>query len=334
MALDLSALDYDAGIELRVHALGVAARAPLDKFEEDPENPRFEADAEAFDALVADVRERGILQPIVVRRAPDGRLRIRFGARRFRAAILLALADAPYVVTEDERQFDDYAQISENERRLPLQPLELATFIAKKLAHGEKKKAIAARLGIDPGALTHLLALTGDVPLFVLDLYHSRKCRSPRFLYRLRRLGTENSLLVTRRCVEAVDIDLRFIEALTEEVAQVPRVRLTAKDENSQDGAALDSNRKQEKVSQTGRDEPPTPPALASTDSAETKGEVSWPRLARPQLIGNFDGQSVRLNFSLRPSSPTFVVIIDELGGMREVPIGEVSLTHLLEMIA
>jgi hypothetical protein len=38
-------------------------------------------------ALVENVRVHGILQPIVVRCRENGRLRIRFGARRFRAAV-------------------------------------------------------------------------------------------------------------------------------------------------------------------------------------------------------------------------------------------------------
>lgn len=51
----------------------------------------------------------------------------------------LGLADAPYVVTDDERQFDDYAQVAENEQRAPLQPLELAAFIAGSWPRARRK---------------------------------------------------------------------------------------------------------------------------------------------------------------------------------------------------
>ncbi len=199
MALDLSALD---GWELnpKPREGGSAARAVLSLLEEDPENPRFEDAPEDFAALVEDVRAHGILQPIVVRRLASGKLRIRFGARRYRAAVKLGLPDVPYVVTEDPRQFDDYAQVAENERRTALQPLELATFIAKKLQHGDSKAKIAARLGIHPSALTHLLCLVGDVPPILLELYHSRRCRTIQYLYRLGRLWKADSRRVEEAC--------------------------------------------------------------------------------------------------------------------------------------
>ena len=209
-ALDLSALD--GGPSLRggaaVEERKTAPRAPLSAFEEDPDNPRTEFDDPEFADFVADVRVRGILMPVVVREI-EGKLRIRFGHRRYRAAQLLHLADLPYVVTEDERQFDDYSQVSENQKRTPLQPLELAHFIQKKLNLGEKKKDVASKIGIDASAVTHLLSLV-DAPAFLLELYHSRKCRAPHYLYELRKLHEKSPELVAERCQSADDIDRGF----------------------------------------------------------------------------------------------------------------------------
>ena len=81
--------------------------------------------------------------------------------------------------------------MAENEQRHALQPLELATFITKKLAAGETKRAVAAKLHLDPSAVTQLLALTGDVPATILELYHSRRCRPPLYLYELRKIRPE-----------------------------------------------------------------------------------------------------------------------------------------------
>jgi ParB family chromosome partitioning protein len=128
MVFDLSALDAHLP---NGPVPGAAAFAPLASFEEDPDNPRFEDDPAAFELLVADVRQHGILQPVIVRRIGNGKLQIRFGARRCRAARELGLASIPYVVTEDARQFDDYSQVAENQHRANMQPLELAAFAAK-----------------------------------------------------------------------------------------------------------------------------------------------------------------------------------------------------------
>ena len=54
---------------------------------QDPDNPRPEFAKENIDDLAQDIRERGILQPIVVHPADSaGRYRIHFGALRLRAA--------------------------------------------------------------------------------------------------------------------------------------------------------------------------------------------------------------------------------------------------------
>lgn len=218
--LDLSALDTAVAAYTAID--GAPARAPLTQFEEDPANPRTEFDGPEFDQLVEDVKVRGILQPIVVRRVDSGRLRIRFGARRYRAAAAAGLVDAPYVVTEDERQFDDYAQVAENERRSPLQPMELATFIARKVAQRERKQDIADKLRITPTALTFLLALV-DAPPFLLEIYQAHRCRAPHLLYYLRKLHTQKPDLVVQRCVAASDIDARFVAELTAEIKGTER---------------------------------------------------------------------------------------------------------------
>ena len=81
--LDLSGLDGPALSSFT----GAAPSAPLAQFEEDPENPRTEFDDVDFAAFVEDIKQRGILQPLVVRRTDNGKLRVRFGARRLRAEI-------------------------------------------------------------------------------------------------------------------------------------------------------------------------------------------------------------------------------------------------------
>ncbi|MYN24802.1 ParB/RepB/Spo0J family partition protein [Duganella levis] len=216
MALDLSRLDQGPVLS---RSRAVPPAAPVADFEEDPGQPRSEFDDDAaFAALVADIRQRGVLQPLVVRRMDSGRLRIRFGARRYRAALRAGLAVIPYVETEDERQFDDYAQVAENAHRQPLQPLELGCFIVRKLAAGETRRGVAARLDMDPSAVTHLLALAVAPPPLLLELYHSRRCRAPYYLYLLRKLMRRDAALVERRLEAVPHVDLATIEAMTEEL--------------------------------------------------------------------------------------------------------------------
>ncbi len=66
------------------------AKAPIDQFIEDPENPRFEyIDDPDFDASI---KEYGILQPLVVRYDNlIDKFIIRFCSRRYRAALRVGL---------------------------------------------------------------------------------------------------------------------------------------------------------------------------------------------------------------------------------------------------
>jgi ParB-like nuclease domain len=74
---------------------------PVTVLPEDPNNPRTEFPESELEELAEDVRQRGILQPIVVH--PDdaaGRYCIHFGAKRLRAARRAGLSEVPVVVRE------------------------------------------------------------------------------------------------------------------------------------------------------------------------------------------------------------------------------------------
>jgi len=351
MPLDLSALD-DAPLGAPSPSLSIEPaarvltppRAPLSAFEEDPDQPRTEFDDPEFEDFVKDIEERGVLQPIIVRVMSNGLLRIRFGARRYRASKRLALADLPYVVTEDARQFDDYAQVSENEQRKNLQPLELANFIAKRIAAGEKKKVVAGKLKIDASHVTHLLSLI-DAPAFITELYQARKCRTPKYLYSLRKLHEQNPELVERRCAKTNNINSSFIESITKELAPVP-VSLppaanmeipgnSKKPDNSGDSGERDLGQLQES------DGPPADAGGAAVQhipshNPENEKEHSSPvdptKLKKPLLLGAYDGREVMIVLSKRPSNAGLVFVRFEDGsGEVEVKIGDVSMSLLTD---
>jgi len=159
---------------------------PLNRLDEDPNNPRGKfVDAE-IDELADDIRERGILEPIVVHPADTvGRFRIHFGAKRLRAARRAGLDEVPVVVRDAPA--DPYAQVAENQKRHGLTPIDLARFIRAKVDEGESNAMIAKRLVMDPTTLTHHLALL-DLPPELDDALNSGRCTSPRTLYELSKL--------------------------------------------------------------------------------------------------------------------------------------------------
>ena len=164
--------------------------AAIDSLVEDPANPRTEFPDALIDELAEDIRQHGILQPIVVHPADaSGAHRLHFGAMRLRAAKRAGLRHVPIAVRMAAA--DPYAQVAENQKRCPLQPIELARFIRGRSAAGDSNATIAKRLGMDLTTVAHHLALL-DLPPVLDDAFKARRCTSPRTLYELSKLHEQD----------------------------------------------------------------------------------------------------------------------------------------------
>lgn len=124
-------------------------KAPVEFLRPNPRNPRKEfADAD-LEELSASIREKGIIQPIVVRAAAEGAdlYEIIAGERRWRAAQRAGLHEVPIVIlVADDREALELA-IIENVQRSDLNPLEEAQGYERLVAdhgytHGDIAKAI------------------------------------------------------------------------------------------------------------------------------------------------------------------------------------------------
>lgn len=114
----------------------------LSEIDEDPDQPRRRFDDGELASLADSIRERGVVQPIVVRPPADGRYVLAFGARRYRAAKLAGLKSIPAVVRA--RGADGFAeQLIENQQRSNLSNRELAEAIERLAASGKTNKQIA-----------------------------------------------------------------------------------------------------------------------------------------------------------------------------------------------
>ncbi|HET7848525.1 MAG TPA: ParB/RepB/Spo0J family partition protein [Pseudolabrys sp.] len=103
-------------------------RAPIENLRANPRNPRRAFTEAELEELSASIRERGIIQPIVVRNVGGQKdsYEIIAGERRWRAAQRAGLHDVPIVVVEaTDAQSLEYA-IIENIQRADLNPMEEA----------------------------------------------------------------------------------------------------------------------------------------------------------------------------------------------------------------
>ncbi len=104
---------------------GGVRRLPIEQVRASPRNPRRTFNEEGLDELANSIREKGIIQPIVVR-PQGGAFEIVAGERRWRAAQRASLHEVPVVVIElTDREAMEIA-IIENVQRADLNALEEA----------------------------------------------------------------------------------------------------------------------------------------------------------------------------------------------------------------
>lgn len=166
-----------------------ATHVAIHLLREDLNNPRTEFPDADLDELTEDIREHGILQPIVVHPADcEGRYLVHFGAKRLRAAQRAGLTQLPIVVRD--MPADPYTQVAENQKRHGLSPFDLARFIKGRVEAGDSNATITKRLGMNLTTVAHHLALL-DLPPELDQVLKSGRCTSPRTLHELSKLHDE-----------------------------------------------------------------------------------------------------------------------------------------------
>lgn len=144
--------------------------------------PRTMMADEPLKELADSIRERGVMQPLLVREIEGGRYEIIAGERRFRAAKLAGLNEVPVRILEVDDQAAAAIALIENMQREDLNPLEESRGLSRLIhefsfTHEQAAKAV----GKSRSAITNLLRLSqlsGAVQAMLLsgdlDMGHAR----------------------------------------------------------------------------------------------------------------------------------------------------------------
>ncbi|MBW1735357.1 MAG: ParB/RepB/Spo0J family partition protein [Deltaproteobacteria bacterium] len=134
-------------------------QCPVEAIEPNPYQPRQEFSAPELEEMVASVREKGIITPLLVSRTETG-YQLIAGERRWRAAQKAGLRRVPVVVREATPTESLELALIENIHRKDLNPIEEAVAYGKLLEEtGITQEALATRLGKDRSSITNLLRL-------------------------------------------------------------------------------------------------------------------------------------------------------------------------------
>jgi len=142
------------------------AELPVDAIVPNPRQPRQVFDEEALAELVASIREVGLLQPVVVRRASPEGFELVMGERRWRAAREAGLATLPAIVRETGNDALLRDALLENLHRAQLNPLEEAAAYQQLLDDfGCTHEELASRIGRSRPQITNTLRLLKLTPV-------------------------------------------------------------------------------------------------------------------------------------------------------------------------
>ena len=124
-----------------------------------PSQPRQVFDAEALDELAASIRERGVLQPILVRAIEDG-FELIAGERRWRAAQKAQLHEIPALVRQADDESSAEIALIENVQREDLNSIEEAEAYRQLIdRYGHSQEIVGKLVGKSRSHITNLLRL-------------------------------------------------------------------------------------------------------------------------------------------------------------------------------
>lgn len=147
---------------------------PVDKLEPNPQQPRLDFRKDELDSLADSIRQKGVIQPLIVRRKPGRDVyEIVAGERRWRAAQLAQLHEVPVVVRDLSDSEVLEVAIIENIQRADLNAIEEALGFRQlmtRFGHTQEKLAEALSKSRSHVAnLLRLLTLPADVQDLVRD---------------------------------------------------------------------------------------------------------------------------------------------------------------------
>jgi ParB family chromosome partitioning protein len=223
----LSSLIGETKIESKKNKLGISEIVP-NKYQ-----PRKNFDEEILNDLVNSIRERGIIQPIIVRKSEDqiSKYEIIAGERRWLAAQKAGLHEVPVVITEaDDLKSLEFA-IVENVQRHDLNPLEEAQGyqrLINEFSYDQEK--VSKFIGKSRTHVTNCLRIL-SLPVEVLKLVEDRKLSAGHAKILV---GLENASIVANRI-----IDKKMSVRQTENYVKIFKIKknniVKIKDSNTKD---------------------------------------------------------------------------------------------------
>ncbi len=231
----LSALMGDVGADSqRVRDSGpqqADRKIPIERIKPNPDQPRRDFDKDELQDLAASIREKGVIQPLILRKSGGGSddYEIVAGERRWRAAQIAQLHEVPALIRDYTDTEVLEIAIIENVQRSDLNPVEEAAGYRQLMDRfGHTQEKLAEALGKSRSHIANLLRLL-NLPDEVLDYLRSGKLTSGH----ARALITAENPAELARKVISKGLSVRETERLVK--APVKKKNLVAREPEKKD---------------------------------------------------------------------------------------------------
>jgi ParB/RepB/Spo0J family partition protein len=171
---------------------GAFQKIPIAKIGANPFQPRRYFDQEGLLELARSIKDKGVLQPVIVRRRQDGSVHLVAGERRLRAAKIAGLEEIPCVLT---RGNPDEIALIENLQRENLKPIEEAEALAQMMdQHRYTQETLAQVVGKSKSLVSDTLSLN-QLPEKIKDQCRQSDACPRQLLIKIARQKTPKAML-------------------------------------------------------------------------------------------------------------------------------------------
>lgn len=210
----LSALIPEAA---KRHTTDRVVGIPVDDISPNPYQPRVIMNEDSLKELAASIKEKGVVQPIIVRSLGSDKYEVIAGERRLRASRMAGLPEIPSIVREVDDAEAMSLAITENIQREDLNVMELARAYSILLDQFEiTQDELAQALGKSRSAVTNILRLL-QLPQEIQDLVLSSKL-SMGHARALLALENENQRISVSKKVMESELSVRQTERLVQKL--------------------------------------------------------------------------------------------------------------------
>lgn len=198
----------------------------LNLIEATGDQPRKTFYQETLEELAQSIKERGVLEPIIVRPTPGGRYRIVMGERRYRASLIAGLTQIPAVIREMSDEDATTDALLENFQREDLNPVERAAAV-QALLNFMSMGQCCKTLGVAESTLKRYLEILELPESIQRELANKSAAEDGTFLEGHARLlkafaGDERTQMRLAQKIKAEHLSIDDVQKLIEALKEMP----------------------------------------------------------------------------------------------------------------